>query len=258
MYRFAMLGLVAALTLPAMAWADDTTSSTTTTNPDGTVTTTDNTAPTTTYDNDTSSNDDRGGAIGIGLHASTLGYGPELNFTVNPYLVLRFDYNYYNDYSYTTTKDSIKYDAHLHLNNYGAALDWHPFAGVFLVSLGAFKDNNYIDAIAVPQQSYTINGQTFLASEVGTLSGHITFNSWAPYLGIGLNTLGSEDRGVGFELGLGVFYQGSPSVALQAHGPITQVPDLGIAVQAEQRHLDDQWNSYKYYPVVNLGLVFRF
>jgi hypothetical protein len=36
------------------------------------------------------------------------------------------------------------------------------------------------------------------------------------------------------------------------------VPDLGIAVQAEQRHLDDQWNSYKYYPVVNLGLVFRF
>jgi len=53
-------------------------------------------------------------------------------------LVLRFDYNYYNDYSYTTTKDQIKYDAHLHLNNYGAALDWHPFAGVFLVSLGGW------------------------------------------------------------------------------------------------------------------------
>jgi hypothetical protein len=258
MFRFAMLGLVAALTLPAMAWADDTTtSSTTTTNPDGTVTTTNSAAPATTYD-DASSSDDQGGAIGLGLHAGTLGYGPELNFTLNPYLVLRLDYNYYNDYSYTTTKDDIKYDAHLHLNDYGAALDWHPFAGMFLVSLGVFKDNNYIDVIAVPQQSYTINGQTFLASEVGTLSGHITFNSWAPYLGLGLNTLGSEDRGVGFELGLGVFYQGSPSTALQAHGPITQIPDLQVAVLAEQRHLDDQWNSYKYYPVVSLGLVFRF
>ena len=121
-----------------------------------------------------------------------------------------------------------------------------------------FKDNNYINAIAVPQQSYTINGQTFTASEVGTLSGHITFNSWAPYLGVGLNTLGSEDRGLGVELGLGVFYQGSPSTALQANGPISQLPDLQTAVLAEQQHLDDQWNSYKYYPVVNLGLVFRF
>lgn len=228
MHRSAMLGLAAMLTLPAMAWADD--------------------APAT---------DDQG-ALGIGVRASTLGYGPELNFTVNPYLVLRFDYNYYNDYSYTTTKDSIQYDAHLHLNNYGAALDWHPFAGAFLVSLGVFKDNNYINAIANPQQSYTLNGQTFTASEVGTLSGHITFNSWAPYLGLGLNTLGSEDRGVGFEIGAGVFYQGSPSVALQARGPIAQVPDLETAVLAEQQRLDDQWNSYKYYPVVNLGLVFRF
>ncbi len=256
MYRFAMLGLTAALMLPASAWADDTTttSSTTTTNADGTVTTNNDTAPAATYTND----DHQGGAIGVSVHASTLGYGPELNFTLNPYVVLRFDYNYYNDYSYTTTKDSIKYDAHLHLNNYGAALDWHPFAGAFLVSLGVFKDNNYINAVAVPQQTYTINGQTFFASEVGTLSGHITFNSWAPYAGIGINTLGSEDRGVGFELGLGVLYQGSPSTALQAHGLITQVPGLARATLAEQQHLDDQWNSYKYYPVVNLGLVFRF
>jgi hypothetical protein len=229
MYRFAFLGLLAALSLPAVAWADDTTTS-----------------------------NDEGGAIGFGVHASTLGYGPELNFTLNPYFVLRFDYNYYNDYSYTTTKDSIKYDANLHLNNYGAAIDWHPFAGAFLVSLGVFKDNNYINAVAVPQQTYTINGETFTASEVGTLTGHITFNSWAPYLGIGLNTLGSEDRGVGLEVGLGVLYQGSPSTALQAHGLITQVPDLDLAVSAEQQRLDDQWNSYKYYPVVNVGLVFRF
>jgi hypothetical protein len=238
MYRFAMLGLIAALMLPAIARADDTTSSTT------------------TYNN--SNDTDDSGGIGISVHASTLGYGPELNFTVNPYLVLRFDYDYYNDYSYTTTKDQIKYDAHLHLNNYGAALDWHPFAGMFLVSFGVFKDNNYIDAVAVPQQRYSIDGQTFVASEVGTLSGHITFNSWAPYVGIGLNTLGSTDKGVGLEVGLGVFYQGAPSVALQAHGPITQVPGLGEATLAEQQRLDDQWNSYKDYPVVNLGLVFRF
>ena len=229
-----LIGMLAALALPAAAWADDS-------------------ATTTTHNGDDSS-----GGIGLGIHASTLGYGPELDFAVNPYLVVRVDYNYDNDYSYTTTKDGIRYDAHLHLNNYGAALDWHPMAGSFLISVGVFKDNNHINAVADPQQRFTIDGQTFTASDVGTLTGHITFNSWAPYLGIGWNTLGSTRKGMGFEVGLAVLYQGSPSVALQSSGPIAAVPGLSQATQAEQQRLDDQWNSYKYYPVVNIGLVFRF
>jgi hypothetical protein len=244
MKRISLL-LFAAIALPALAWADDATTSSTTTTNDAPV-----------YGNTTYA--DEAGGPGFGIHASTLGYGAEFNFTANPYLVVRFDYNYYNDYSYTTTKDQIKYDAHLHLENYGGALDWHPFAGSFLVSLGVFKDNNHIEAVAVPQQTYTIDGHTFTASEVGILNGHITFNTWAPYLGIGWNSLGSTAKGVGVELGLGVFYQGSPSVALRPSGPITQVPGLGQATLDEQQRLDDQWNSYKYYPVVNLGLVFRF
>lgn len=234
MKTISLIGLLAALISPAMAWADTDSSATSTTDDSGQH------------------------SWGFGVHANTLGLGGEVNFVVNPYLVVRADYNYYNDYSFTTTKDNIHYDAHLRLNNYGAALDWHPMAGKFLISLGLFKDNNFIDATAVPQQSYVINGQTFTAAEIGTLNGHITFNSWAPYLGVGFNSLGSEEKGVGVEVSAGVFYQGSPSVALNPSGSITSVPGLGQATQAEQQKLDDQWNSYKYYPVVNLGLVFRF
>ena len=242
MYRLASLGLLAALMAPAAAWADDTTSSTTTDAP--------------VYGN-TTLPDEEGGP-GFGVHASTLGYGAEFNFTVNPYLVVRFDYNYYNDYSYTTTKDQIDYDAHLHLENYGAALDWHPFAGVFLVSLGVFKDNNDINAVAQPSSNYVINGHSYPVSLIGQLDGHVTFNSWAPFVGLGIDTLGSTSKGVGFEAGVGVFYQGSPKVVLQASGPIASVPGAGQDVLAEQQRLQDEWNSYRYYPVVNLGLVFRF
>ncbi|HEY3645039.1 MAG TPA: hypothetical protein VGM16_06835 [Gammaproteobacteria bacterium] len=237
--------LLASLALPALAWADDTTSSTTTTN---------NNAP--VYGNTTYPEDE--GGPGFGVHASTLGYGAEFNFTANPYLVVRFDYNYYNDYSYTTTKNQINYDAHLHLENYGAALDWHPMAGMFLVSLGLFKDNNHIDAVAQPSSNYIINGNSYPASLIGQLDGHVTFNNWAPYVGVGWNTLGSTDKGLGFELGLGVFYQGSPKVSLQASGPIASVPLANRDVLVEQQRLQDDWNNYRYYPVVNLGLVFRF
>lgn len=239
-----LLSLLPVLALPALAWGDDTTtSSTTNTN-----------AP--VYGNTTFFEDE--GGPGFGVHASTLGLGAEFNFTANPYLVVRFDYNYYNDYSYNTTKDDINYDAHLHLQNYGAALDWHPMAGVFLLSLGVFRDNNHIDAVAQPSPVYVINGHSYPTSLIGQLDGHITFNTLAPYLGIGWNTLGSTDKGLGFEFGVGVFYQGSPKVSLQASGPIASVPGASQDVQAEQARLQDQWNSYRYYPVVNLGLVFRF
>jgi hypothetical protein len=244
MRRISLL-LLAALALPALTWADATSSSTTTA---------DNDAP--VYGNPTYPSDE--GGPGFGIHASTLGAGAEFNFTANPYLVVRFDYNYYNDYSYTTTKDQIDYDAHLHLENYGAALDWHPFAGVFLVSLGLFKDNNHIEAVAKPSSNYIINGHSYPASLIGQLDGHVTFNSLAPYVGVGWNTLGSVDKGVGVELGLGVFYQGSPKVSLQASGPIASVPGANQDVLVEQQRLQDDWNNYRYYPVVNLGLVFRF
>ena len=241
-FRHTLL-LLAALALPALAWADDTSSSTTT----------NTNAP--VYGNTTFA--DEGGPV-FGVHASTLGLGAEFNFTANPYLVVRFDYNYYNDYSYDTTKDDVRYDAHLHLENYGAALDWHPMAGVFLVSFGVFRDNNDIDAVAQPAPVYVINGHSYPSSLIGQLDGHITFNTWAPYLGVGWNTLGSVDEGVGFEFGLGVFYQGSPKVSLQASGPIASVPGASQDVQAEQQRLQDDWNNYRYYPVVDLGLVFRF
>jgi len=234
--------LLAALALPALAWADDTT------------TTTEHNAPVygnTTYAYET-------GGPGLGVHAGTLGLGAEFNFTANPYLVVRFDYNYYNDHSYNTTKDDINYDAHLHLESYGAALDWHPMAGVFLVSLGLFKDNNDIHAVAQPAPAYVINGHTYSTSVIGQLGGHITFNTWAPYLGVGWNTLGSMEKGVGFEPGLGVVYQGSPKVSLQASGPVASVPGAGDDLLVEQQRLQDDWNNYRYYPVVDLGLVFRF
>src|ERR1051325_368888 len=101
MKSFRMLGLLAASMLPAEGMADDTTTTT---------------ADTSAYHDEDEGN---GGGVGLGLHASTLGYGAELNVTSDEDLVWRLDYDYYSDYSYTTTKEDIRYDAHLHLRNYG-------------------------------------------------------------------------------------------------------------------------------------------
>lgn len=199
-----------------------------------------------------------GGGAGIEAHASTLGFGPEINFAASPDVVLRFDYNYYNNYSYRTTKEQILYDAHLHLKSYGAALDWHPGAGPFLVSLGVFSNHNDIDAIAVPQQTYVLAGQLFQAADLGNVTAHITFNSVAPYLGIGFSSLSATDSGLGFNLNLGVYYQGSPKVSLTGNGPLFGSSVVQPAVQTEQSRLEHDWENYRYYPVVTLGITYRF
>jgi hypothetical protein len=218
MKRFASLAMAAALVLPAAAQASD---------------------------------------IGLEAHASTLGIGGELNYSLNSYFTTRLDFNRYN-YSYTGTKEQIDYNFDLHLKSYAWMVDWHPFAGMFRVTGGLFSNKNEIDAVAVPQGSYTINGHTYTAAQVATLYGTIGFDPTVPYFGIGWSTNGSTDTGLGVSLDLGVLFQGSPKVQLNATGAVTTQSQFKSDLAAEQVKVQNDVNNYKTYPVVTLGISYRF
>lgn len=195
--------------------------------------------------------------FGVDAHVSTLGLGGELNYSINSYFTARVDFNRYN-YSYSGTKQQINYDFDLHLKSYSAMLDWHPFAGTFRVSAGYFSNKNDIAALATPQGSYTINGTSYTAAQVGVLSGAITFNASVPYLGIGWSTLGTESTGLGVEFDVGALFQGSPKVQLSATGAAASNAQFQSDLAAEQTKLQGDLNSFKTYPVVSLGLAYRF
>lgn len=218
MKRIAFIGLLAALALPGVASASD---------------------------------------FGLDAHASTLGFGAELNYTINSYFTTRVDFNRYN-YSYTGTKEQIDYNFNLHLKSESLYLDWHPFAGIFRVTAGYFNNKNEILAAAVPQGSYTINGHTYTASQVVSLNGDIGFNSSVPYFGIGWSTLGTESTGLGVSLDLGVLMQGSPKVQLTATGAATKSSQFKSDLAAEQAKVQGDLNNYKTYPVIGLALTYRF
>ena len=197
------------------------------------------------------------GDFGIEGHGSTLGFGGELDYAVNSYFTARVQFNRYN-YSYSGTKQQIDYDFDLHLKSYAAMLDWHPFAGGFRVTGGYFSNKNQIDAVAVPQGSYTINGHTYTAAQVLTLYGTVGFKPDVPYLGIGWTTLGPTDTGLGFTFDLGALFQGTPQANLYATGPITTHAQFKQDLAAEQLKLQDDVNNYKTYPVISLGITYRF
>lgn len=195
--------------------------------------------------------------FGVDAHASTLGFGGELNYTINSYFTARVDFNRYN-HSYDTTKEQIDYDFNLHLKTSGILFDLHPFAGSFRITAGYFNNKNDILAVALPQSSYTINGNTYSNTQVSSLSGEISFKSGVPYVGFGWSTLGTTSTGLGIEFDVGALLQGSPTVVLSATGTATSSAQFQSDLAAEQSKFQDDLSSFKAYPVVSLGLAYRF
>lgn len=197
------------------------------------------------------------GQIDAGLSAGTLGYGPQAGFVVVPgKFDARLNFGYLN-YSYNTTSQGVAYDGHLKLNNVGLLGDWHPFGGWFRVTAGAFYNDNKFSLTGQSSGgTYTFNGVTYTAAQAGTVTANVSFNSLAPYLGIGWGN-DSDSAGLHLTSDVGVMYQGRPNATITATGAASN-PALAADVQAAQGKLQSDLNSFQWYPVVQVGLVYRF
>jgi len=190
--------------------------------------------------------------FGLGLKAGTLGYGLEGTFSLSEHFNVRAGFNDYSDTA-SETDGGITYDAKLDLGTVALLLDWHPFAGTFRVSAGLMKNDNAIGLTATPTSNQTIGGTTYTPAQIGTLAGDVTFNSTAPYLGIGWGNAARRGR-FGFTAEIGAMFQGSPKVSLRASGGAVSQADLTSEAQEAQSDLSD----FKTYPVLSIGFSVRF
>jgi len=200
--------------------------------------------------------------VGVLLKAGTLGAGLDVSKGISESLALRLQANalsYEDDF----TESDVDYSADLKLQSAGLLLDWHPFSGVFRVSLGAYWNGNEASAVGRPTGgTYEINGVTYNAADIGSLNGQIDFESVAPYFGIGFASAPKAGRGMTFSFDLGVLYQGEPNLGLTATCGVGLPPanctQLQNDVAAEQASLQDDLNDYKFHPVVSFGIGYRF
>ena len=191
------------------------------------------------------------GTSGLGLHLST-----PLAANLNA----RVGLNVAN-YSYDGNTSDMDYDFKLKLKTVHALLDYHPFDGTFRITGGVVYNGNKIDARARPNGgSYTVNGRSYDASLVGDLSGKIDFRKAAPYLGIGWgNALKEQGWSVGTDLG--IMFQGAPKTRLASNNcraPALLCTQLASDVVAENIALADDAKDFKFYPVLRVGISYRF
>lgn len=196
------------------------------------------------------------GTFSIGPSLSTLGIGLEVGYRPSNYLGFRVGGNFFN-YDTTQELQGIEYEGSLELKSAGLIADLHPFGGGFRISLGARLNLNEASLEATPTESQEIGGVTYTPAQIGTISGDVEFNRFAPYVGLGYE--GAPFPTDAFTLGIeaGVMYHGEAEVSLSATG---EAGTAGLAddLEAERQEVEDDIGKYKFYPVVMLTAKLRF
>jgi len=196
-----------------------------------------------------------GTAVGVG--GSTLGYQVAVSQSVSENVNLKLTYQTASQ-SFDGETDGVNYDYDFDFESAGILIDWHVFGGGFRLTMGGLINDNEIHAQSdVSGLTLEVGDTVFTSAEVGRLEGDISFDSFAPYLGLGWGR--SIADGFSFVFDLGVVFQGEPTVSLESvGGSLSSNPLLLDEVEREEQELQEDANDFDVYPVISLGLFYNF
>jgi hypothetical protein len=205
--------------------------------------------------------------VAITGKAGTLGLGAEVTFGLFPQIDGRLGVNAFT-YSDHREASHIEYEADARLRTATALLDWHPGGHAFRLTGGMVWNDNRVEGRSIPSASgtYDIAGVQVPVSFVQRLDARADFDPVAPYAGIGWGNPITSTRRAGVAFDLGVIFQGKARVHLNpvipTGSPILTTPGArdapNLLIQQEERDLEKEAADYEYYPVVSLGVWYRF
>jgi hypothetical protein len=195
----------------------------------------------------------------LSLDAGTTGIGGSVWITASDHFTLTLGYGALDlDEDYST--DEADYTGTAKLANGHAFLNWHPFRGGFHLRGGAILADDTFEAVAVPASgtTYTFNGVDYPASAVGNLSASVLVaDDLVPYAGLGWST-SPRKKGFGMFIDAGVMFSGSVEATVAADGPLASDPTFQANLEQERQELQDELDEYKVFPVIRVGLMYRF
>lgn len=110
-----------------------------------------------------------------------------------------------------------------------------------------------------------LEGHNLPLSELAVATAYLRFPPYAPYIGIGwANIDDPNQRGFFYSIDLGVMDLGRPSVEYALNGVLIDAvrPHFGSELEAliakEEEETEQKLSRYRYYPVVSLGIGYRF
>jgi len=191
---------------------------------------------------------------GIAFHVGTLGVGADIAAAFGSHVGLRSGFNFFpTDIDFKISK--IPYQVDFASPTFTFVLDLYLVGPLRLSGGGVFSPD---DIVLRGEFAGTvdINDVSYIASQVGALTGTIITNEVSPYAGIGL---GNPARSkFGFFLDLGVAFHGTPVFTLNAEGPASSNLQFQADLAAEQQSIQDELTNIIVYPVATIGFSIGF
>ena len=199
----------------------------------------------------------------IALKIGTLGVGIDFSIPLYDSFNARLNVNGFK-YDYDTTQNGVDYTASATLLTAGVLLDYYPMSSnAFRLSAGVYYNGNKAKLNAKVTAPITLGGNTYAVGQIGSLFTETKLNEVAPYIGIGWGNKG-EEKGWGFSVDIGAMYHGEPKLdatvtttLLPTSAPLSSTT-LKNNVDTERVKLEDDFKSYRFYPVVMIGVTYSF
>ena len=219
--------------------------------------------------------------FGVAAKFSLLGGGLEAAGRVSERTNVRAGFNMFSYSGLTFDHDSVSYKGTLSFKTVEAHYDFFPWHGGFHVSPGLLVflgDPLKATASVAGGNYFTLGGQPYISSTTDPVKGRakIDFNRAAPEITVGWGNLVSrkENKRVTVPFEVGIAFQGAPQSNLNLSGSVCdQSPVTGLAVNcraiasdssvkakigAEQTSLNSQMSAFKVYPILSVGIGFKF
>jgi len=210
--------------------------------------------------------------VAVGLRFSTLGPGLEVATPLSQHLNLRSIINV-ADYGYKFTSNGGNYNAEIHFHSAQMSVDWFPFHGRFHISPGIMAFNNKIAAQlkVASNQTFDIEDYEISTGAGGWLQGSATgtySRRIAPVLMAGFGNILPRNGGhfsAPFEIG--VAYPGPAQLSAYLYGAscttdgcqdLSTDPQIQSLLQQKENTLNNELKAIQVYPIVSMGLAYRF
>lgn len=203
--------------------------------------------------------------VAVGARAGSGGLGIEVSAPLGSRLAARGVYGG-AEIDLDFDSDRVDYEGELEPSGLLAVVDWHPAGRSFRLSGGLYLNDLELRGRAPVRELLVESGAMLppgLPMDLGTLEAAASGEEVAPYVGLGWGKA-PRRRGWGASFELGVAFIGEPDVSVEPRLAIDvgAVPGgqalVDAFVREEEQELEDELSDAKLYPLVSIGVVYRF
>ncbi len=194
--------------------------------------------------------------IGVYLRAGTIGYELGAVKSVTPKINLHGGFNFLtmNTEGETSGDNPVAYDLDLKYFSFAAAIDYYPWQNGFRFTAGMLLNNNILEGTGQAVKTYRFDEDEYAPEDIGIMKAKIEPGSAiTPFVALGIGNPLAKNEKLCFFMDIGVVYQGSPDVTLEAEEGTMIYPTID-----QEKQIEKNIENLKFYPYVSLGISYQF